>query len=192
MVESARWKRFRWRRRGAWQWPAFAALTVVDALLIGLLPFHGSPDPLGAAILAGFFNVLAVALLAPLAGMLLRRHRRDLPVVVARDYAGTVLLAGVTFALLAGGLADRSARAHERRNLQAVQLGVHNYVVAQAPRFEVGLATMDTVKLDASHYRACVYDAHERLPLCLFVNTDQVPAGVARDPSREPNTGLSY
>ena len=39
---------------------------------------------------------------------------------------------------------------------------------------------------ETDHYRACVYGA-EQLPLCLFVNTDQAPAGVHRDPSREPN-----
>src|SRR4051812_17810009 len=41
MVESVRWRRLRWRLRGAWQWPAFAVLTVVDALLVARLPFQG-------------------------------------------------------------------------------------------------------------------------------------------------------
>ena len=31
MVESVRWRRLRWRLRGAWQWPAFIVLTIVDA-----------------------------------------------------------------------------------------------------------------------------------------------------------------
>src|SRR5262245_17358113 len=62
MVESVFWPRLRWRMRGAWQWPAFAALTVVDALLIALLPFQGDgPDLIGALLIAGFANLLAVA-----------------------------------------------------------------------------------------------------------------------------------
>ena len=60
---------------------------------------------------------------------------------------------------------------------------------AQAPRFAGGLDRPDVVELETDHYRVCVYGS-ERLPLCLFVNTDQRPAGIRRDPSREPNTGL--
>ena len=41
MVESVRWRRLRWRLRGAWQWPAFIVLTLVDALLVARLPFQG-------------------------------------------------------------------------------------------------------------------------------------------------------
>src|SRR3954447_26603240 len=106
MVESVWWPRLRWRMRGAWQWPTFGVLTVADTVLITRLPFHeDGPDALGAVLLAGFFNLLAVGVAAPFLGMLLRRRRRDLPAVVARDYAGTALLALVTAGLVAGGLA---------------------------------------------------------------------------------------
>jgi hypothetical protein len=162
-------------------------LMVLDVVLITRLPFYGDgPDALGAILLAGLFNLLAVGLFAPLVGLLVRRRRRDLPFVVARDYAGTGLLLAVTGALVAGGLAHRSALAAEHADLAAVQLGVHDYVVTQAPRFEGGLAAPDVVRLEPDHYRACVYGPDPR-PLCLFVNTDQRPAGVHRDPSREPN-----
>ena len=39
-VERLWIRRLRWRMRGAWQWPAFAVLTLVDALLITRLPFY--------------------------------------------------------------------------------------------------------------------------------------------------------
>ena len=51
-----------------------------------------------------------------------------------------------------------------------------NYVLLTPPR----------VKLETDSYRVCVA-GREKLPLCMFVNTDQSPAGVRRDPSREPN-----
>jgi len=76
MVESVTWRRLRWRLRGAWQWPVFVLLTAIDTILIALLPFPGEgTDPLGALLLATFFNLLAVAVVAPLAGLLLRRRR---------------------------------------------------------------------------------------------------------------------
>src|SRR4051794_29390157 len=132
MVESVRWRRLRWRLRGAWQWPAFAVLTVVDALLVARLPFAGEgADALGAVLFAGFVNLLAVALVAPLAGFVLRRRRRDLPWFVARDYAGTALLVLIACALLAGGLAHRNALAAQRADERAVFSAVHNYVVTE-------------------------------------------------------------
>ena len=188
MVESVRWRRLRWRLRGAWQWPAFVVLTIVDAFLVARLPFQGEgTDAIGAFLVAGFFNLLAVALLAPAFGWLLRRRRRDLPFMIARDYAGTALLLLITFGILAGGLTHRSAVLEERADQRAVFAAVHDYVVESAPAFVAGLGTLDNLKLETDHYRACVLGP-ERMPLCLIVNTDQSPAGVTRDPSREPNS----
>ena len=68
-------------------------------------------------------------------------------------------------------------------------MAVHEYVRHEAPQFMGGLATMDRVRLETDSYRVCVMGT-EKLPLCLFVNTDQSPAGVKRDPSREPNGPL--
>jgi hypothetical protein len=187
MGESVRWRRLRWRLRGAWQWPAFVVLTLVDAVLVARLPFQGEgTDAIGALLVAGFFNLLAVALLAPLFGLLLRRRRRDLPFMIARDYAGTALLVLIAAGLLAGGLSHRSAVIDERADQRAVFAAVHDYVVQAEPRFVAGLETMSTWRLATDHYRACV-EGPEDLPICLFVNTDQSPAGVRRDTSRERN-----
>jgi hypothetical protein len=185
MVESVWRRRLRWRLRGAWQWPAFALLTVVDAMLLVWLPFEGDgAGAVGAFWFATFLNLLAVALVAPLVGALVRRRRRDLPALIARDYAGTALLLAITVALVAGGLAHRSTLVAERADQRAVSAAVHKYLVTEEPAFAGGV--VDTVRLEPERYRACV-TGPEDLPLCLFVNTDQSPAGVLRDPAREPN-----
>ena len=75
----------------------------------------------------------------------------------------------------------------ERADQRAVFAAVHDYVVQTAPAFVPGLGTLDNLQLETDRYRACVLGS-EKLPLCLFVNTDQSPAGVTRDPSREPNS----
>jgi hypothetical protein len=188
MVESIRWRRLRWRLRGAWLWPAFALATAVDAVLAVRMPFQGEgADAFGAVLFAGFVNLLAVALIAPLAGFLLRRRRRDLPWFIARDYAGTGLLVCMTALLFAGGLAHHSALAAKRDERHAVFNAVHAYVVADAPQFIPGLNAIYLRELEPHSYRACVYRPEERLPICFFVNTDQTPAGIKRDPDRHGN-----
>ena len=73
-------------------WPTFVALTVVDAVLSrGCRSRARARTLFGALIAAGFFNVLR-SRCGALAGLLLRRRRRDLPCLVARDYGGTALL----------------------------------------------------------------------------------------------------
>ena len=78
-------------------WPAFAGLTVFDGLLLHTRPIAGdSISVIGGLLLACLFNLLAVAVVAPLVGTLVRRAwRPDLPRLVAHDYAGTVLLVAV-------------------------------------------------------------------------------------------------
>jgi hypothetical protein len=159
-------------------------------VLITQLPFQGEgPNALGAAWVATAANLFAVALLAPPAGALVRHVRPDLPWVVARDYAGTGLLVLTSLVLLTGGLIHRSAVVEERADQSAMVTAVHDYVLNSEPSFRSGLGSIDAVRLEPEHYRACVYGSEED-PICLFVNTDQSPAGVRRDPSRDPNVPI--
>ncbi len=189
MVESVRWRRLRWRLRGAWQWPAFAVLTLVDALLVARLPFFGEgTDAFGGVIFAGFVNLLAVALVAPFVGLALRRRRRDLPWFIARDYAGRRCWCSSPRRSSAAACSTAPRWRSSARRSTPCSSAVHNYVISQAPQFVEGLPGLDTRKLETDSYRACVYRSGERLPLCFFVNTDQSPAGIKRDPDAARTT----
>ena len=188
-VERVWPRRLRWRLAGAWMWPAFAVLTVADGVVLALLPFYGD-GPGGfvpALLLAGFLNLLAVAVLAPLAGRALRRRRPDLPRLVAADYAGAWLLGVIAALLLTGGLIHRPAVAAADDDERAVAGAVHDYVLAQAPEYRAGLGAVDAMRLEPDYYRACVPSADPRRWLCLFVSTDQRPPGLTRDPDQAPN-----
>jgi hypothetical protein len=185
-------RRLRWRLRGAWQWPAFLALTVADAIVLVLLPFY-EPGPGGlfpALLVAGFANLLAVALGAPLLGRLVRARRPDLPRVVARDYAGTVVLVAFTALAVAGGVLHRSAAEAADAKLQAVRLSLHDYVLQQAPQLRDRLGTMDTRQLEPDYFRACVPKHEPRRWLCLFVSTSQQPPGIRRDSDELSNAAI--
>ncbi len=183
--------RLRWRMRGAWLWPAFVVLTPLEALVLTRLPFYGTRGPGSFAaglILAGFFNLLLVAVVAPLAARALRRRRRDLPRVVAVDSAGAALLAAGCLAMLAGGLVHRPVIREESRDRLAQLVAVRDYVVAQAPEYRPGLATVDAMRIEADVFRTCVPGPDPKRWLCLIVSTDQHPAGVRLDPDRAPNS----
>ena len=182
-------RRLRWRLRGAWQWPLFLVLTLVDAIVLVLLPaYRGGPEALfPAVLLAGSANLLALVLLAPPLGRLLRRRRPDLPRIVASDYAGATLLVAIAGLAVGAGLLHRSAVREEEAREQAVAAAMHDYVVTQAPEHRAALGSIDAIRLEQDHYRACV-PAQERRWLCLFVTTDQQPPGVTRDTEEVSNS----
>ena len=191
-MESTWVTRLRWRMRGAWMWPAFAALTLFDAMLLRARPLAGDHvDLVPALLLAAFFNLVAVAVVAPMVGAVVRRRwRRDLPKAVAHDYAGTALLPLVALGLLIGGLAHQPAVRERRADFRAQAAAVRADVMQRVPGYAPRLAGATTLRLQADLYRTCVPGGRARR-LCLIVNTDQRPPGVSRDPSAEPNERLS-
>ncbi len=179
----------RWRMRGAWQWPTFFAVTLLDAAVLSRLPFYaaGPGGYVPGMLLAGFSNLVLVAVLAPLAGRLLRRRRPDLPRLVAANYAGTALMALLALAFVIGGLVHRPATEADERDRLAVFGSVHAFVVAEQPALSRRLGSTDVLQVEPRLYRACVPKSEPRRWLCLFVSTDQSPPGVTRDHDEEPN-----
>jgi hypothetical protein len=183
-------RRLRWRLRGAWQWPAFVALTVFNGIVLARLPFYGD-GPGGVipgVLLAGFLNLFAVAVVAPLVGTAVRRARPDLPRIVARDYAGTAVLAAIAALLVAGGLLHRPAVADEEGDERAVVASVHDYVLTQAPEYRDGLGAIDALRIVPDQYRSCVPGDDPSRWLCLIVSTDQHPPGITVDHDQAPNS----
>jgi hypothetical protein len=182
--------RLRWRLRGAWQWPAFLVLTVLDGVLLELLPPYGSgPGGLVPGILlAGFANLLLVAVAGPLLGrLLLRRWRPDLPRQIADDYAGTALMCVLFVGLVLAGLAHRPAVAADDRDRRAVFVAVHDYVRAHTPGLAGVLSSADALRFDEHYYRVCLPSGEVRRAFCLLVDTGTRPARVREDTDRTPN-----
>jgi len=185
--------RLRWRMRGAWLWPSFVAATLLEGLLLHARPIAGDRTGIvPGVLLAGFLNLVAVAVLAPLLARGIRSRRRDLPRVVAENYAGTALVVAVGAGLLAAGIAHRPAvrAAHERFVAQSV--AVHGYVMSQpsAAPYRPGLRRANTIALRKYVYRTCVPGPDPKRPLCLIVNTRQDPPGIRVDGDRAPNASF--
>jgi len=179
----------RWRLRGAWLWPAFVVLTVLEMGLLHWLPIAGEGTGLiPALLLAGCLNVIAIAVLGGIGGRLLRRARHDLPKVVADDYAGLAALALVAAAFVVAGLVHRPELIADREAFGRQSLAVRLWVQANADDFaRAHVDSADSVQIDTDLYRTCVPGPDPKRWLCLIVDTSREPPRIRRDASRESN-----
>jgi hypothetical protein len=165
--------RLRWRLTGAWLWPCFLVLTVVDATFVHLLPPQGDSEGVVLAwIQSTVLMMLAIAFVSPLLGLVLRRVRRDLPRNVARNYAGTFGVLGVSALLLLAGLLnhhtiviDRAARLDASQRAEA-WIGDH----AQ-PEFQADVQELDTYAIQPPQiYRSCVLNPARTRSYCVVID----------------------
>lgn len=199
--------RLRWRLRGAWMWPAFIVLTLLEGVLLHVLPPVGlgvRQDALTVVfgiIVATFANLFLVGAVAPwLTRRLLARERAagaapDLPPDIRRDVlqdrVGTALLTLGLVGVVAAGLGSRPLVVSETEDTEENARVVRDLVLASGDRELIrNLETANTVRLGEGYFRTCVARDDRRRFFCLFVDTKKDPANVVRDPSTEPNSSL--
>ncbi len=183
--------RVRWRRRGAWLWPAFSAAVVTEALIGHALPSSGETESvLGAGLSACVLNLLAVVILSRPLGAGLRALRGDLPKVVARDYAGIWVLAFVAAALVAAGIVHRPSVLAHRRATQDAVARAQAWIGARAPgEFRRNLQSVSVIPIQpGSVYRACVLSGEQRRTYCVIVRTNLPLQGSVSFAGYEPNS----
>ena len=186
--------RLRWRLRGAWQAPAFVALTLAGAVLLNRLPVAGDDglDVIGVFLLCGFLNLAVVAFLAPLLARLTARRRPSaVPLVVLQDRIATSVMGTVTLALLVLGIGHHAAVVDARRDYAEQLQAVRAYVAHQAPpEFRAGIGAEEVWKQKRGLYRTCVPGPDPRRNLCLYVDTAGI-ATVTRDPDMQSNSRIA-
>ena len=188
-------RRLVWRLRGAWMWPAYAVLTVLDALILHALPpVSGGVNFIPGLILSSFCNLFLMGAVAPWLGKRLakREDGSGVPFAVRaevfKDRTAAVLLVTATLGLVVAGLAARPLIVSETRETERNAELVRDHVLAEAPsEVQRNLETANTVKLEDGYFRTCVnYDERDRA-YCLFVDVDAEPPIVRKDPSTLPN-----
>jgi hypothetical protein len=193
-VAETLWRsRLRWRLRGAKLWPTFAVVVVVEAVLLQLLPVAGDDGPglFAAVLLVGFPNLAIVAVVAPLVGFWIRARRPSVPAVVATDRADTALLLAGVVVVLALGVGHHAVVREARDDLAVQAASARRFVINQAPReFQDNVDHLNTWKQAPDLYRTCVAGNDPDRAFCVFVNTDQSPPGVTRDPDERPNAAV--
>ncbi len=189
----ARYVRMRWRRSGAWMWPAFVVLTLMDGVVGHLLPPAGATETLVAATLLGLvLNVIAVVLLSRPLGIVLRRLRRDIPGVVARDYGGTVVVFAVAAILLTAGLVHRPVIHARQRAIEDAIVRAQAWIGDRAPdQFRRNLQDVSLLAIEpGTIYRACVPSVDGGRSYCVIVNRGLPFPNSVKFSGYEPNSVL--
>ncbi len=190
-MDGAWFARARWRRRGAWLWPAFAALTVADGFIGHELPPSGETQTFIAAVLLGCaLNLIGVILLRRPLGALVRRARPDLPKLIARDYAGTAVVGVVSAALLVVGVAHHSSVLAHRHALYEAIARAEAWIGARAPaQFRRDAAYISTLTIEPGlMYRSCAPSTDGRRSYCVIVKPQLPVAQSVRFDGYEPNS----
>ncbi len=193
-MDGARLVRLRWRLHGAWMWPTFIVLTLADGLLVHWLPLTGdSEPPLAGALIGAFAGLAGIVFAAPLLGSALRRVRRDMPKVVARDYAGTIAVAAVSIVFLVVGVIHHPSIGADHRALEDAVARAEAYIGARAPdQFRRNLASADTFELQPPLlYRTCVRNVQRTRSYCVVVDRAKPFATSVRAAGSEPNQVLA-
>jgi hypothetical protein len=179
-------------------WPAFIAVTLIDGLLLHLLPPIGTGvDLIPAILLATFGNLILIGAIGPwLARRIWARRPTAEPGAPPRaqrevltDRIGTGLLLAGIVGVLAAGLAARPTVVSETEDTQRNAEAFRN-VVLHTGNAELirNLETANTVRLREDYFRTCIARDDRRRYFCAFVDTGTDPAQVTLDSSAEPNS----
>jgi hypothetical protein len=190
--------RIRWRLRGAWMWPTFVAITLLDGLILHLLPpVSTGVDLVPAILLATFGNLVVIGALAPWLG---RRTWKRRPAAtpgappraqleVLSDRIGTALLVATVVGVLAAGLAARPTVVSETEDTERNANAFRELVLARGDGELIrNLETANTVRLGEDFFRTCVARDDRERYFCAFVDTSSDPPDVDVDGSAEPNS----
>jgi hypothetical protein len=189
--------RIRWRLRGAWMWPTFVAITLLDGFLLHELP----PVREGIALIPGillatFGNLVLVGAVGPwLARRLWKRRPAADPgappkaqLEVLSDRIGTGLLVASVFGILAAGLAARPTVVVETEQRERGAELLEGYVAAHGTdELRRNLEASDTRRFADGYYRSCIPHDDRESFTCFIIDVRKERGTITRDPSQVPN-----
>ena len=189
--------RVRWRLRGAWMWPTFIAITLLDGLIMWRLPPIGTGvDPVPAILIATFGNLVLIGAVAPwLAHRIWKRRPAAAPgappraqLEVLTDRIGTGLLLATVVGVIAAGLAAKPLVVVETEARERAAEGLLRHVTAHGPaELRRNVEASDTRRLADGYFRTCIPHDDRKAWTCFFVDTRKPDTQVIQDPSAVPN-----
>ena len=191
-------RRLRWRLRGAWQWPAYAILTLLDAVILHELPpVKQGVDFVPGLIVSSFGNLFLMGAVAPWLGRRLAQRERQgggngIPLSVRtevlKDRTAAVLLVVATVGLVAAGLGNREVYVTVTEAQEDAAIAARAYVETKAPpEIRRNVEAMNRDTLEDDYFRMCVPFDDRTRAWCVFVDTSTEPPHITQDPAQTPN-----
>jgi hypothetical protein len=187
----------RWRLRGAWMWPTFAAVTLLDGVLLHELPpVREGVGLIPGILVATFGNLVLIGAIGPwLARRLWKRRPAAEPGAPAKaqlevlsDRVGTGLLVAGVFGIVAAGLAARPVVVVETEERERAAETLRGFVNTHgSDELQRNLDASDTARLADGYYRSCIPDDDRDRWTCFFLDAREEPTELIRDPSALPN-----
>ena len=198
-------RRMRWRLIGAWRWPLFLVLTLVDALIVHELPPTGARALFfPALIVCSFANLFLIGAVAPwLARRIVARQgvtaaatptfppANHLELLIDKIACAALVLG--TLGLVAAGLGNKRVVVAATDRVERGADAAREYVNAHAPaEIQRNFETLNTHPTDEDgFFRMCVSFDERTRAWCMFVDAEPKPPVVRRDPDTRPN-GLYF
>ena len=178
-------------------WPTFISVTLLDGLILHLLPPIGTGVDLIPGILVATFGNLA--LIGAVAPWLAKRTWKRRPAAepgappkaqleVLTDRIGTGLLLATVVGVVAAGLAARPLVVVETEARERAANALFRHVAAHGtPELRRNVEASDTRRLADSYFRTCIPHDDREGWTCFFVDARKRDAQVIQDPSAIPN-----
>jgi hypothetical protein len=196
-------RRLRWRLIGAWRWPLFLVLTVVDALVVHWLPPNGTNAKfIPWLIISAFANLFLIGAIAPwLAKRMVARQGEQAPsptfppanhLELLTDRIASIVLVISTVGLLVAGAGNHKVVVAATDRLAAGAESAKAFVSVHAPpeiRRNIDALNSHELQQDGL-FRMCVpYD--DRLKaFCMYVDAGRKPPTVKPDGDSRPNGAI--
>ena len=198
-------RRLRWRLIGAWRWPLFVALTVLDALIVNWLPPAGTRALfVPSLVICGFANLFLIGAIAPWLARRIAARQGQRPatstfppanhIELLTDRIAVLTLVIACLGLLAAGAGNRKVVVAATDRLERGGTAARDYAIAHgAPDVvrNARAANINTQELSQDgFFRMCVpYDDPTRA-FCMYVDASEKPPVVKPDGDTRPNGAM--
>jgi hypothetical protein len=193
----------RWRLLGAWRWPLFLVITVLDALIVVWLPPNGTSALfVPALVICSFGNLFLIGAVAPwLARRIAARQGVARPpspsfppanhVELLTDRIASVALALGLVGLLIAGLGNHKVVVAATDRLARGGTAARDFALVHGPpdvRRNARAANINSHELQQDGlFRMCIpYDDPTRA-FCMYVDASRKPPSVRLDHDSRPN-----
>jgi hypothetical protein len=198
-------RRLRWRLIGAWRWPLFLVLTVVDGLIVHWLPPNGTRALfVPALVICSFANLFLIGAVAPWLARRMVAHSGARPptstfppanhLELLTDRIASIVLVVATVGLLIAGAGNHKVVVAATDRLARGGAAARDFAIAHGPadvRRNARAANINSHELEQDGlFRMCVpYDDPTRA-FCMYVDASEQPPVVKPDTDSRPNGAM--